>query len=64
MSTIDLKFSEYVVGLVNLYKVRAEMNGDQARRYVIDCIDDVLAAFEYGTPFEEVFQEDVNAWVN
>jgi hypothetical protein len=59
----DFKFSEYLFELVNLYKVLGNMTGDQARRYVIDMIDDVLESYNGGYSARSVFQEDINSWV-
>lgn len=59
----DFKFSEYLFELVNLYKVLGNMTGDQARRYVIDMIDDVLESYNDGYSARSVFQEDINSWM-
>lgn len=56
-------FSNYCFELVNLYKVRCGFNGDEARRYIIDMIDDVLESYNGGYSVQSVFEEDIRSWV-
>jgi hypothetical protein len=64
MKTVNMTRGEYLQELVNLYKVRTGMSGDEARRYVMDATDDFLSGFDLDIPAQDAFQEDVNAWVN
>ena len=41
-------FTQYCNDLVNLYKKREGLGGDEARRLVLDMIDDVKESFEEG----------------
>lgn len=50
-------FTQYLADLVNLYKKREGMSGDQARRLVMDMADDVLDAFQSGTSPQEFYSE-------
>lgn len=58
----DIKFSDYNFELVNYYKVLGGMTGDQARRYVLDMIDDVLESYNGGYSAHSIFAEDINSW--
>lgn len=58
----DIKFSDYTFELVNYYKVLGGMTGDQARRYVLDMIDDVLESYNGGYSARSIFAEDINSW--
>ena len=58
----DAKFSDYNFELVNYYKVLGGMTGDQARRYVLDMIDDVLESYNGGYSAHSIFVEDINSW--
>jgi hypothetical protein len=56
----DIKFSDYTFELVNYYKVLGGMTGDQARRYVLDIVDDVLESYNGGYSAHSIFSDDVN----
>lgn len=64
MKTVNMTRGEYLLELVNLYKVRTGMSGDEARRYVLDASDEFLGCFDLDISAQDSFQEDVNAWVN
>lgn len=49
-------FTQYCNDLVNLYKKREGMSGDEARRTVLDMIDDVKEAFEEGVSPQEFYE--------
>lgn len=63
MKTVNMSRGEYLLELVNLYKVRTEMSGDQARRYVLDATDEFLHCFDLDISAQDAFQEDVSYWV-
>ena len=48
-------FTQYCADLVNLYKKREGMSGDEARRTVLDMIDDVKESFEEGVSPQEFY---------
>lgn len=62
MPVIEMTFGQYVNELVNLYKVRAGMSGDHARRMLIDMLDEVFDSYQKDISPQEYFNEDVNCW--
>lgn len=50
-------FTQYLADIVNLYKKREGMSGNEARRTVMDMADDVLDAFQSGTSPQEFYNE-------
>lgn len=55
---------EYLNELVLLYKARTDMNGDQARKYVLDAADDFLENYNLDLSVQDAFLEDTMTWVN
>lgn len=47
--------TQYCNDLVNLYKKREGLGGDEARRLVLDMIDDVKESFEEGVSPQEFY---------
>lgn len=60
----NLSFGEYCNELVILFKVRQNMSGDQARRFVLDCLDSFKEEFDEGYSPQESYEREVNAWTD
>lgn len=64
MKTVNMTRGEYLNELVLLYKARTDMNGDQARKYVLDAADEFLESYDIDVGVQEAFIEDTMTWVN
>lgn len=64
MNTINMTRGEYLNELVLLYKARTDMNGDQARKYVLDAADEFLSLYDLDVGVQEAFIEDTMTWGN
>jgi len=64
MNTVNMTRGEYLNELVLLYKARTDMNGDQARKYVLDAADEFLSLYDLDVGVQEAFIEDTMTWVN
>lgn len=58
----NLSFGEYCNELVLLFKVRQNMSGDQARRYVLDGLDYFKEEWEEGMSPQESYQNEADSW--
>ncbi len=58
----NLTFGQFCNELVNLYKVREGMTGDQSRRYVLDALDYFKQDYDDGYSPQESYQIDVDNW--
>lgn len=59
-----LSFGEWANELVLLFKVRQNMSGDQARRFVLDCLDFFKEEFDEGCSPQESYEREVNTWTD
>lgn len=64
MNTVKMTRGEYLNELVLLYKARTDMNGDQARKYVLDAADEFISLYDLDVGVQEAFIEDTMTWVN
>jgi len=64
MNTVNMTRGEYLNELVLVYKARTYMNGDQARKYVLDAADEFLSLYDLDVGVQEAFIEDTMTWGN
>lgn len=58
MSVLEMTFAQYFAELVIIYKARDLMTGDNARRMLLDCADEVLVAYQEGVSPQEFYNND------